>query len=954
MNEFKLAINQEPILVLNKHFTASSNVGAYLNDQIRHCDEFMIAVAFLTQGGLGRLIDALEEFDNRNCGTAYLLVSAYQYFTQSHALKGLKRFKNIKSRLIPDRSKYHGKGYLFKKDSQYSLLIGSANITIDGLARNDELNIRLDKFNQDPIINAFKDYFKVMYKDADDLSDAVIAEYCENEKRNKERNNKESVYEITPVKYHPFPIQVRALEEIAKVRSNNERRALLISATGTGKTVIAALDVLQSAPKKLLFVVHRRTIAERAMEIFKQVLGHTTKRFGIYSGDKQEFDADYIFSTVQTLSISSHLERFDSKHFEYIIIDESHHAKANTYEKLLSYFKPKFLLGMTATPDRTDGKDLYELFNNTIAFEMRLDQALESELLTPFNYFGISDLQIDGVSVGENTKLSQLICKERVKVILDNIRKYGSDSGIIRGLVFCSRVEEANALAEICNQKGMRSIAIMGTSSESEREEAIKRIESDDDAHRIELIFTVDIFNEGIDIPKVNLIILLRETQSPIIFIQQLGRGLRKTANKEYLTVLDFIGNYKNNYMIPLALFGNSNDKERLRRIVLKPHTLLPGSCFVQFDKIAKGKILDSINSANLQTKTILKNNYLDLKYKLHRSPMMEDFHHNGERDPYQFISYCKSSYLTFVKEADKEYQVSLPKKLNSLLGHLSIEINDGKKVEESEILLLLITKGGTTLAELNNILKDKYQFSISEAEFRGCVHNLNLQYATNKSKGKNIPIGEIHNYEIISTHPHKPQIECGSTLKAALTNETFKNYLLDSTRSSIISFQNKVIHHEYCNGFIRYGNYTRKDVLRILYWEKEQVGLNIGGYSIHPDKKKCPLFINYHKSDTISATTKYKDKFNSASELQWYSKNNRTKESPDVTLLLNQHESGIRVPLFVKKTQEEKFFYYLGDLKTIPNTYQEEIIERNPVVKISFQLDKKIDSELYDYLVNN
>ena len=238
-------------------------------------------------------------------------------------------------------------------------------------------------------------------------------------------------------------------------------KALIISATGTGKTYLAAFDAKVFNPKKLLFVVHRLNIAKKAMETFQSVFGNT-KTMGLYSGQKRELDKDFVFSTVQTISKSNHLEQFNKNYFDYIIIDESHRSGAQSYIRLIDYFTPKFLLGMTATPDRTDGNDIYSLFDHNVAYEIRLNKAMEENMLIPFHYYGVTDLSVNDEILENESDFRLLTAQERVNKIIDKIEFYGSDNGITRGLIFCSKKIEAKELSAKFNQRGYKTVALTG------------------------------------------------------------------------------------------------------------------------------------------------------------------------------------------------------------------------------------------------------------------------------------------------------------------------------------------------------------------------------------------------------------------------------------------------------------------------------------------------------------
>lgn len=444
---------------------------------------------------------------------------------------------------------------------------------------------------------------------------------------------------------------------------------------------------------------------------------------------KRELDCDFIFSTIQTISKAEHLGSFKKDHFDYIIIDETHRSGADSYLRLLNYFQRKFLLGMTATPERTDGNDIFKLFDHNIAYEIRLHRAMEEQLLCDFHYYGVTDLFIENKAQEDKAYFNRLISNERVYRIIEKARFYGCDNGITRGLIFCSRTSEANELSKLFNDQGFKSVALTGESSEEERIKAIELLETDNINEKLDYIFTVDIFNEGIDIPKVNQIIMLRPTDSSIVFIQQLGRGLRKLPSKNYLTIIDFIGNYTNNYLIPIALYGDTSfNKDSLRKLITDGSRSIPGASTINFDEISKNMIFQSIDSSNLQLYADLKKDYKLLKYKLGRLPMMMDFVEHGSRDPFLFVNYS-NSYFNFVSKVEKELVFELSKHQITLLELFSKEINNAKRIEENLILKSLFTKKSIDLEFFNNEISAKYGYEISEDTFLSCLDNLNFKF---------------------------------------------------------------------------------------------------------------------------------------------------------------------------------------------------------------------------------
>lgn len=600
-----------PRLVLNDKVNGKK-VLTTIDKDLRECDEFWFSVAFLTKSGVTVLINLLKELELKNIN-GKILVSQYQNFTQPEALRTLLKFKNIDLRIVV-KGDFHAKGYIFKKGSSYDLIIGSSNLTASALCANKEWNLKVTSTNKGKLVSDVIREFNNEFQSSVIVNTDFINEYEKIYKAQMDFSRKdENTFEILQNKIvEPNSMQIEALKNLKKLRSENRNKALLISATGTGKTYLSAFDVKAVNPKKFLFIVHRGNIARAAMKSYMKVFGKN-KSMGMYSGAKKEIDADFIFSTIQTISIDNNLKQFHKNYFDYIVIDETHRAGAATYQKILNYFEPKFLLGMTATPERTDGFDIFNEFDYNIAYEIRLHRALEEKMLCMFHYFGVTDITIEGTVLEENASFNLLIAKERIDCIVKNMEFYGCDNGCVRGLVFCSSVEESSELSMAFNERGYNSVALKGKSSENERAEAIIRLESDIEADKLDYIFTVDIFNEGIDIPRVNQIIMLRPTQSAIVFVQQLGRGLRKTYNKEYVTIIDFIGNYKNSYLVPIALYGNTSyNKDTLRKLMVSGSNLIPGASTVNFDKIAVNKylLLLIIQICNLKRTLLRTMNY--------------------------------------------------------------------------------------------------------------------------------------------------------------------------------------------------------------------------------------------------------------------------------------------------------------------------------------------------------
>jgi hypothetical protein len=612
------------------------------------------------------------------------------------------------------------------------------------------------------------------------------------------------------------------------------------------------------------------------------------------------------------------------------VIDETHRAGATSYLKILDYFTPKFLLGMTATPERTDGADLYKLFDYNIAYEIRLHKALEENMLCPFHYYGVTDLTVNGEVVEDKSDFNRLVAEERVNRIVEQITFYGCDDGNPRGLIFCCRNEEASTLSTLFNKKGFKTLALSGQSSEDERQDAISRIESDDE-NKLDYIFTVDIFNEGIDIPKINQVVMLRPTQSAIIFVQQLGRGLRKTETKSYLTVIDFIGNYENNYLVPIALYGDrSFNKDTLRKHIASRSNVMPGSSTINFDEITKEKIFNSINKTNMSKLNDLKKDYFNLKSQIGRIPMMCDFLEYGAREPFHFVSY-KKSYLNFLMKVETNFDANLSPNLLKLLEVFSLEINNAKRIYESLMLHYLIKHGKVSINAIQKTLKRDFKIGINKDDIESSISNLNFNFV----RQKNDNARQVGN-----------ELFIGRELKRALDNNVFKAHLLDSTNYSIQAYKSNHSNGEYVNGFIRYQKYSRKDVCRLLNWPTD-ISSTVYGYRTINDITPC--FVTYHKSDNIEESIDYNDHFIDPHTFAWESRSNRRIDSDEIKNVI----SSKRILLFIKKEDGEgSDFYYIGDCSIEKGSIrQEKMSDGKPVVHFTFKLDKEVEQNLYNYL---
>ena len=683
----------------------------------------------------------------------------------------------------------------------------------------------------------------------------------------------------------------------------------------------------------MLFIVHREQILQKAKSDFKRVLGGIEEEFGILSGTNKQTNAKYLFATIQTISKEETLSQFDREAFDYILIDEVHKAGAKSYHKVIDYFKPQFFMGMTATPERTDDFNIYELFDYNIAYEIRLQEALEEDMLCPFHYFGVTDLEYNGEIIDDATILSKLVTEERVNHMLEKIQYYGFSGETVKGLIFCSRKEEAQKLSVAMNEKGFRTIALTGDDSQEIRAHRVNQLENGE----LDYILTVDIFNEGIDIPSINQVVMLRQTQSSIIFIQQLGRGLRKHNSKDFVTIIDFIGNYKNNYLIPIALSGDkSQNKDNVRRRTIDT-SYIKGVSTVNFEEIAKKQIFKAINNSKLTATKIIKEAYVELKNRIGRVPYLYDFVSNHSIDPVVIVDHY-SNYYQFLLKMKEEVPV-LSTYENKVLMMLSLELLNGKRKHEMILLDLLLHQGKVKYDDYLTHLTEA-NCSIDHATIASVKRILNLSFFTQAYKTK---YGEK---PIIILHEDQYFMFNEAIQGSLNNNEYFKLLVSDIVQSA--KEKNQIYISD--QPLTLYEKYTRKDACRLLNWASDESSTMYGYKTKH---NTCPIFITYHKNDEVEASVAYGDEFLSQDVLKWYTRSNRTLESEEVKKIIDAKENNIDIHIFVKKDNDEgSDFYYLGKASPDKETVQQDKMEDGkPVVHMNMVMEQSIDSRLYHYI---
>ncbi len=939
-----------------------------IKSELRHCSCFSISVSFIKSGGLEPLLQTLTELELKDI-PGRVLTTDYLNFTEPTAIRTLMKFKNIDVRMYMlepgKKDGFHTKGFIFEQGDTVRVILGSSNLTETALSTSQEWNALLVGVKSGAFACKIQAEFERLWQDertkpAKDVIDEYELTYkTVNDCR---KALEKSVNLDKKGRIEPNLMQREFLNNLREIYKAKKTRALLISATGTGKTYAAALAIREKKPKRLLFVVHREQIASQAKKSFLRVLGGFESDFGFLSGTKRDYEGKkYVFATM--LTVAGNLELFKPDDFDYIIIDEVHRAGAASYQKIMGYFTPKFWLGMTGSPDRPDGFDIYKLFDNVIAYEIRLQGALENDLLCPFHYFGIDDhgilLQAEATEEGAakrkpnqqltKDKFIHLNWKEIVDHFLENTRRYKYSGERVKGLVFVPSVQFAKDFAAKLRDRGVKALALSGDNSEKEREDAVNDLAGNGEKW-LDYIVTVDIFNEGVDIPEVNQVVLMRPTESPIIFVQQLGRGLRKCQGKEFVVILDFIGMSDKNFLIPIALSGDrSYNKEVMRRLVTTGR--IPGTSSINFDAVSRERIYKAIDSAKTSSIRLLKDAYWILKRKLGKIPSLHDYEKYGEIDATKFFQQKSISYNyhTFCQKVDKDYTKTLSQDSTTRLSWLSRKLGSAIRPSEGIVLQGILQGHETRLKTylLEKLRAPQYGFVASQAHLNSVETMLKGDFErteTDKAAWGGISFikddgsGEWQAdpdfLNALQNDPNfKPMVEdlCAFILRRweSLYNKRYKDTL-----------------------FCLYTLYTYDDICRLLDWPKLMPAQNIGGYWYDKSTKTMAICVNYEKDSNAIA---YHDRFISNSELIWLTKPNRRVGSEEVSRMMKRTPyDDTRIFLFIRRNKDDneaKAFYFLGEVEPSGDPKDMFLNDGRPVVELNWKLSTPVDEDLYDYI---
>ena len=880
------------------------NMMGELKKEILCSDSVDMLVSFIKWSGLRCIIDELKEFTDNDEHKLRIITTSYMGATDYKAIEELSKLKNTEIMVSydTDRTRLHAKAYLFQRETGFTTAyIGSSNLSNAALTSGLEWNIKVSEKDSFDIINKFQATFEGYWND--DEFTYFNGQSEEDKRRLKSSLNKEGKTDNN-VNYmfdiRPYYYQKEILEKLKAERTLfNRNKNLIVAATGVGKTVIAGFDYKdftkahRKDKNRLLFIAHREEILKQSRSTFRAILKENN--FGdLFVGGNVPNSLDHLFMSIQSFNSTKLYEKTTADFYDFIIVDEFHHAEAPSYRRLLEYYEPKILLGLTATPERMDGKNVLEYFDDRIAAEMRLPEAIDRKLLSPFQYFAVSD-SIDLSKLKwtrggyDKQELENVYTNNDIRVngVITSLNKYVTDIEEVIGLAFCVSVQHAKYMADKFNKSGIPSMAVLGESSHEDRGSAKRKLVSGE----VKFLFTVDLYNEGIDIPEINTVLFLRPTESLTVFLQQLGRGLRLNEGKECLTVLDFVGQAHKNYDFEQkfkALMGKA--KHSVEHSIINGFLNLPKGCYIHLEKQAKEYILRNIKDARVtRANLISKLKYFegDTGKELTLSNFLEHYNYT------LYDMYGKSGNRSFSRmkvEAGlrQNYEIKDEEVMTKRLKNL-FHINSRKLIE---FVINVLTRG---------------------VKLEGIEFN----------KEEKLMLGMIH-YSFYLEAPEKLGV---NTFEKALDALYKDNKVIIEEAMEIlqynylhIDFVDKVLDLGFICPIDLHCAYSRDQIMAALeYFNENKKPTFREGVKHFKEKKLDAFFITLNKSEKdYSPSTLYDDYAINEKLFHWQSQSRTTVESEMGQRYINHVKTGNRIILFVRENKNKEglpeAYTYLGE----------------------------------------
>ena len=800
------SINYNTITTSNSITGGKDHIYPKLKQSFKTATTIDIIVSFLMESGVKLLLQDLKEALNRGVKIR-ILTGNYLKITQPQALYLLKSELKDKVDLRfynnPNKS-FHPKAYMFHNPIDSEIYIGSSNISRGALTSSIEWNYRFLKSTAPNDFKVFYDTFEDLFNNHSlIITDEVLKDYSKQWTRpniykdiEKEESKEDNVINI----FEPRGAQIEALYSLEKSREEGFDKGLVVAATGIGKTYLSAFD--SAKYNRILFVAHREEIIKQAAQSFKNV--RNSDDIGFFYGNQKDTKNSFIFALVQTLGKDEYLneEYFSKDYFDYIIVDEFHHAVSSNYKKIIDYFTPKFLLGLTATPERLDSKDVFALCDYNMVYEVRLKDAINKGWLVPFRYYGIYDETVNYEDIDykngkyDDKQLEEaLMLNKRGELILNHYLKYNSK----RAMGFCTSRHHAEYMAKVFNENNIPSAAVYsgekGEYSE-ERNIALSKLTSGE----LKVIFSVDMFNEGLDVPAIDMVMFLRPTQSPTIFLQQLGRGLRKFKDKKYLNVLDFIGNYKKANLVPFLLSGKEYSASECKKNKQGDYEF-PEECIVDFDF----KIIDIFKKQaerEMKVKDKVKEQFEVVSQMLGYRPSRVELFTYIDDEVYQNIRSKAmnpfSNYLEYIKENDKlthDEEILYNSRGREFIN--MIETTSMSKTYKMPVLLAFYNYGDVKMEiSEDDIYKSFYNFYRKGSNKVDMLKDKGTREFETWDKKKYVSLANNNPIKfLLKTHGEffKEKEQClialQDDLKDIISNEAFKKHMKDSIDFRVESY---------------------------------------------------------------------------------------------------------------------------------------------------------------------